>query len=119
MAPRLLFALAPINGAHYEGADLKRTTTPVVILSGSDERRVNKANDAAFFATELPDCICHGLPKAGPPTFAPACTAWGRVRAPRICNGAWPVDRPHVHAQVVYKIFEFIQRPGNAALGAL
>jgi predicted dienelactone hydrolase len=94
---RAVFAIAPALGPAFIPDSLRRITTPVAIVAGSDDSIVPVRSNAQLMANLVPRANLTLLPGVGHYTFLAACTEHGRRARPELCTDARAVEREAVH----------------------
>jgi predicted dienelactone hydrolase len=94
---RAVFAIAPALGPAFIPESLRRITTPVAIVAGSDDRIVPVGSNAQLLAKLTPRASFTLLPGVGHYTFLATCTEHGRRARPQLCADGSGVDREEIH----------------------
>lgn len=94
---RSVFAIAPALGPAFIPESLRRITTPVAIIAGSDDRIVPVGSNARLLARFTPHARLTLLRGVGHYTFLATCTDAGRRARPQLCDDVTGVDREAIH----------------------
>lgn len=107
---RAVLAIAPALGPAFVPASLRRITTPVALVAGSEDRMVPIGSNAQLLTRLIPRASLTLVPGAGHYTFLATCTEDGRRAQPQLCAEARDVDRDTVHQRTADQAAQFFAR---------
>ena len=105
---RSVFAIAPALGPAFIPESLRRITTPVAIVAGTDDAIVPIGSNAQLLGTLIPRASVMLLPDGVEHyTFLAACTEAGRRAQPQLCTDRSGVDRAAIHQRIAERAVEY------------
>jgi predicted dienelactone hydrolase len=107
---RAVFAMAPGLGPAITASSLATISVPVQIVAGESDQNVPVAQNAKYFAANIPGAKLHIFPgNMAHYVFLDSCTEVGRKAMPMLCIDGQGVDRDAVHADTVRRALQFFQ----------
>jgi predicted dienelactone hydrolase len=107
---RAVFAIAPALGPAFIPDSLRRITTPVAIVAGTNDRIVPIGSNAQLLAKLTPRASFTLLAGVGHYTFLATCTDHGRRARSQLCADSSGIDREEIHQLTADRAARFFDK---------
>ncbi|MGA7506377.1 MAG: alpha/beta fold hydrolase [Candidatus Sulfotelmatobacter sp.] len=108
---RAVFAIAPAVARAFTPQGLQKITPPVEIVAGASDPIAPPAENAQYFAQNIPGAKLTILPGGvAHYTFLDVCAQAGQKQLPQLCIDNAGVDRESIHLQVAQMAADFFDR---------